>query len=159
MPRLQHPEDLATTRQQLLTDGAKYDSSVTMCAGTACQACGCLPVAKAMETELARQNLADVVRFRTTGCHGFCEQGPLAIVEPGNVFYRHIRAEDVEAIVSRTLSSGDNEFFFLGCDLFSGKLSCRGMRIQEFDYFIHENPFHDKKGGKKSRLQFISKSC
>ena len=59
MPKLQSLDALADLRQQLQADAAKYKSSVTMCAGTACQACGCLPVAKAMEAELAEQELTE----------------------------------------------------------------------------------------------------
>jgi NADH:ubiquinone oxidoreductase subunit F (NADH-binding)/(2Fe-2S) ferredoxin/Pyruvate/2-oxoacid:ferredoxin oxidoreductase delta subunit len=107
MPRFQCPEDVASLRQRLQAQRSKYTSSVTMCAGTACQACGCLPVAKAMEAALAKAGLAGEVRFVTTGCHGFCEQGPLAIIEPGNVFYCHIKDDDVEEIVRRTVQGGE----------------------------------------------------
>ena len=107
MHKLNNADDLASLRQILQSDTGRYKSSVTMCAGTACQACGCLPVAKAMENELIKQGMANEVRFCTTGCHGFCEQGPLAIIEPGNIFYRHIKPEDVEEIVSRTLKGGE----------------------------------------------------
>jgi hypothetical protein len=31
-----------------------------------------MPVAKALEAELARQGLSEEVRFCKTGCHGFC---------------------------------------------------------------------------------------
>ena len=120
MPRLENPAELAELRQQLQAANAKYKYSVTMCAGTACQACGCLPVAKAMEAELARQNLDDDVRFYTTGCHGFCEQGPLAIMEPGNIFYCHIREADVEEIVTRTLQHGETIERLLYTDPVSG---------------------------------------
>jgi len=120
MHSLQSAEDLASFRRQLQLDRGRYKSSVTMCAGTACQACGCLPVAKAMEAELIKQGMAGEVRFRTTGCHGFCEQGPLAIIEPGNIFYRHIQAEDVEEIVSRTLKGGGTVDRLLYIDPVSG---------------------------------------
>ena len=121
MNRLQSPRDLAALREQVQADQAKYKSSVTMCAGTACQACGCLPVAKAMEAELAKQGLADDVCFRTTGCHGFCEQGPLVIVEPGNILYRHVREKDVEEIVTRSLKGGQTVERLLYADPVSGK--------------------------------------
>ena len=106
MPRLGNPEELDRRREQLKADRASYKHSVTICAGTACQACGCLPVVKAFEAALLKENLAEEVRFCTTGCHGFCEQGPLAIIEPGNIFYRQIKPEDAEEIVVGTLREG-----------------------------------------------------
>jgi len=136
MPRLKNVDDLASLRQQLQADEAKYKSSVTMCAGTACQACGCLPVAKAMEAELAKQNLADAVRFRTTGCHGFCEQGPLVIIEPGNIFYRNIKEKDVEEIVARTLKGGETIERLLYKDPVSGN---RVEREKEIPFYAAQD--------------------
>lgn len=120
MPKFLRPEDLAGFRQQLLADKAKFKSSVTMCAGTACQACGCLPVANAMEAELVKQDLAGEVRFCTTGCHGFCAQGPLVVVEPGNIFYCHVGQKDVEEIVTRTMKGGETVSRLLYVDPVSG---------------------------------------
>jgi NADH-quinone oxidoreductase subunit F len=73
-----------------------------------------------MEAELLKQGMTGEVRFLTTGCHGFCEQGPLAIIEPGNIFYCHIQKEDVEEIVSRTLKAGQAVERLLYTDPVSG---------------------------------------
>jgi NADH-quinone oxidoreductase subunit F len=73
-----------------------------------------------MEAELVKQGMTGSVRFSTTGCHGFCEQGPLVITEPGNIFYRHVKEEDVEEIVSRTLRNGQTVERLLYTDPVSG---------------------------------------
>jgi len=106
MPKLQDEAALTALRERIQGEREQYVSTVTMCAGTACRACGCLPVAEAMAAEIAKQKLEEKVRFYTTGCHGFCEQGPLAVIEPGNIFYCHIKAEDVPEIVEQTLKNG-----------------------------------------------------
>ncbi len=103
MSRLLATDSLAILREELTRTHASYELTVTMCAGTACQACGCMPVAKAMTYEIERQGLADRVRLLFTGCHGFCEQGPLVIIDPADIFYCHVSEEDVPAIVARTL--------------------------------------------------------
>ena len=36
-----------------------------------------------------------VVEAKCTGCHGFCERGPIVVVDPGNVFYQGVSPEDV----------------------------------------------------------------
>ena len=41
-----------------------------------------------------------------TGCHGFCEHGPLVIVYPEGTFYCQVKAEDVEEIVESHLFKG-----------------------------------------------------
>lgn len=119
MPTVQELEYL---RAELRADRAKYTRTATMCGGTACQACGCVPVAKAMRAELERQGLTDQVRFYTTGCHGFCEQGPLLIIEPGNIFYRHVREEDVEEVVAQSLKGNEVVERLLYSDPVSGKV-------------------------------------
>jgi len=107
MHRLQDPVALASFRDALQRERTRFETTVTMCAGTACRACGCLPVATAMAEEIERQGLAEKVGLRLTGCHGFCEQGPLVIIDPLGVFYCHLTEADVPDIVARTLKSGE----------------------------------------------------
>ena len=107
MTRIKDSQAIEALREDLRVQEESYRHAVTMCAGTACRACGCGAVAEAMRQELTRRGLTDTVLFRTTGCHGFCEQGPLMIIEPGNIFYRHVRVEDIGDIISRTVLAGD----------------------------------------------------
>jgi NADH-quinone oxidoreductase subunit F len=46
------------------------------------------------------------VRLRVTGCHGFCEQGPVVIIDPGNVFYCRVSPEDAFEVVYQTVAEG-----------------------------------------------------
>ncbi len=121
MPRLLNPGELESLRKTLEKERARPRLTVTMCAGTACRASGCLPVATAMANEIETQGLGDEVRLRLTGCHGFCEQGPLAIIEPGNVFYCHIEEDQVPDIVERTLKGGEVIESLLYTDPVSGE--------------------------------------
>ncbi len=58
-----------------------------------------------MEKKVAELGLTDVdVDF--TGCHGFCQQGPIAVVEPEGVFYTHVTVEDVAEIAESHLRDG-----------------------------------------------------
>lgn len=107
MSRLPDHDALAFARERLQKDLSSRPITVTMCSGTACRACGCLPVAEAMAEEIERCGLGEKVQLRLTGCHGFCEQGPLAVIDPDGIFYRHIDVEDIPDIVSRTLMSGE----------------------------------------------------
>ncbi|MFC1703217.1 NADH-ubiquinone oxidoreductase-F iron-sulfur binding region domain-containing protein [Candidatus Omnitrophota bacterium] len=77
--------------------------TVILSSGTCGQAGGSLKVAEAFKKELKQQKLTDKVKLRITGCHGFCEQEPLLVVEPGNTFYCRIKPEDVPEIISETL--------------------------------------------------------
>ena len=129
MPRLTDFPALDGLREGLKNQRRPGLTTLTMCAGTACRACGCMPVAKAMAAEIDAEGLGDTVRFRLTGCHGFCEQGPLAIIERGNIFYRRLTEEDVEEIVTRTLKKGEVIERLLYTDPVSGKVVSQEREI------------------------------
>jgi len=76
---------------------------VAVCGGTGCQAYNCQAVADGLASELGRLGLGDRVELRTTGCHGFCEQGPLVVIRPGNILYRKVSPADVPEIVARSV--------------------------------------------------------
>ena len=59
----------------------------------------------ALKDELSKNGFKDTIRIRATGCHGFCEQGPIMILDPGNIFYCHVTPDDVPEIVSKTVSA------------------------------------------------------
>ncbi len=40
------------------------------------------------------------VELRRTGCYGFCERGPVVVVEPENICYLDVRPKDVAEIVA-----------------------------------------------------------
>jgi NADH-quinone oxidoreductase subunit F len=46
------------------------------------------------------------VEVVVTGCHGFCEQGPLVTVAPEEIAYQHVTPDDAQAIVNQTLKAG-----------------------------------------------------
>ena len=79
---------------------------ITLCAGTGCLASGAREVADAFKKELKKQSVDGQVFFRESGCHGFCERGPLVVIRPESIFYQRIRPRDVPEIVANTLKGG-----------------------------------------------------
>ena len=49
----------------------------------------------------------DGTRVKLTGCHGFCQQGPIVIVEPDGVFYAQVATKDVPRIVDSHLRNDE----------------------------------------------------
>ena len=97
------PEKLNAYRDEL---AAAHDSDkpcVYICGGTGCRAGGGLDVADALRKVLEDKSLADSVEVRITGCHGFCEQGPLVVLAPAGILYVKVKPEDVEEIVSTSI--------------------------------------------------------
>ena len=98
---------LAVLRAELVALRSTQVKAITVCGGTGCRASGCLAVVDAVKEELANQGLTEEVALRVTGCHGFCEQGPLMVIEPGGVFYRHVAVKDVGEVISSTVKGGE----------------------------------------------------
>lgn len=79
---------------------------VLICGGTGCKSAGSKEVQLAFSRAIEAKGLSDEVIVVETGCHGFCEHGPLVIVYPEGTFYCQVKAEDVEEIVESHLFKG-----------------------------------------------------
>ncbi|MFC1951936.1 NADH-quinone oxidoreductase subunit NuoF, partial [Chloroflexota bacterium] len=78
---------------------------VIVCQGTGCVSSESPRILDALEKNIAQQGLADTVQAKLSGCHGYCEQGPIVIVEPEGVFYSQVKVEDVPEIVESHLKN------------------------------------------------------
>lgn len=107
MPKINTINELELLRQQLQTERKKIQTTITTCAGTGCQASRSRAVLDALKLELNKNGFDKTIRIRATGCHGFCEQGPIMVFDPANIFYCHVTPEDVPDIVSKTVSTGE----------------------------------------------------
>jgi NADH-quinone oxidoreductase subunit F len=83
--------------------------SITICGGTGCRVLGSEKLSEAFREEFNRQNIQAILDFdiKITGCHGFCEQGPLVVIRPSGIMYAHVAAKDVPEIVERTIIGGE----------------------------------------------------
>ena len=122
MTKIKTIKSLEALRKRILKDRQKIQSTLVMCGGTGCQASRCQDVIDAVKNELAKQGLKKNVCVRTTGCHGFCEQGPLMVIEPGNIFYCHVLPDDAHEIVTKTIRDSEVVERLLYTDPVSGKL-------------------------------------
>jgi len=107
MPRLNAIGELMVLHERLRADRANGGTILTVCGGTGCQANRSGAVIDEIRAELVRQGLSDRVTLRVTGCQGFCEQGPIMVIDPSNVFYCHIEPEDVAEIISRSIQGNE----------------------------------------------------
>jgi len=104
--RIQSPGDLARLREEFVSQRDPERPCITICAGTGCQAYGVSRVIEAFREELAKHGLADKVDLLTTGCHGFCERGPVVVLKPEGIFYQRMQLKDVAEAVEETLVKG-----------------------------------------------------
>ncbi|HOI89826.1 MAG TPA: NADH-quinone oxidoreductase subunit NuoF [Candidatus Rifleibacterium sp.] len=90
---------------------------VIVCAGTACVANGALPLIDALVKKITEAGLKvrveaheegkGDIRVSKSGCHGFCQMGPLVTIMPENILYTRVKAADVDEIVEKTLKKGE----------------------------------------------------
>ena len=103
MKKVKSPDDLAKLRKRILGKREPDKPCITVCYGTGCHAYGCEEVGSKFKDEVKKKNLGDKVDIRTTGCHGFCERGPIVVIHPEGIFYQRVKLEDIEEIISETI--------------------------------------------------------
>ncbi len=99
--------DLSQRRERLRAEWNAEAHRVYVCVGTGCKACGGAGVLARFDEELGAREVGGEVELVMTGCHGFCERGPLVKVEPRDVLYCEVSDTDVPTIVDRTLNRGE----------------------------------------------------
>ncbi|MEM4728666.1 MAG: NADH-quinone oxidoreductase subunit NuoF [Thermoplasmata archaeon] len=104
--RLTSPAELEELRKRLLAGRDPRRIQLALCRGTGCCAHGSLKVADALREELRKRGLEERAELLLTGCHGFCERGPILVIRPMDIFYQRIRPEDVPEVVEETVLNG-----------------------------------------------------
>ena len=107
--RLANVSELEDLRQSIIQKRDPNLPYITVCAGTGCRAFGAEEVIIAFKEEIERRDLkVEVdVGLKITGCHGFCERGPLVVIRPNGVLYQRVKTEDVPEILSETVVNGN----------------------------------------------------
>jgi NADP-reducing hydrogenase subunit HndC len=103
MPLLKSPAEFEELKADILSKRDPKKRTITLCSGSACHATGSKLVAASIEEEIKKQGLSDEVEIRKTGCHGFCERGPIIVIQPDEICYLQIKPEDVPEIISETI--------------------------------------------------------
>jgi bidirectional [NiFe] hydrogenase diaphorase subunit len=105
-------EELDQIADSVRAENAKYDHEINVCMGTGClsQHSDRLKDALAKECEAQGKNAF----VRRTGCMGLCAAGPLALVDPEEILYQHLKADNAGAVIA---SLGGEPVKELQCDL------------------------------------------
>ena len=103
MAKINSPAEFEKLIQEISAGRDQNKPCLTLCSGTACQANRSEKIATVIEQEIEKQGLKTSLDFRRTGCHGFCEQGPIVVVYPEEICYLHVQPEDVSEIISQTV--------------------------------------------------------
>ncbi|MDR1873183.1 MAG: 4Fe-4S binding protein [Deltaproteobacteria bacterium] len=109
--------DLKEARQIFSRALQLQETKILVCAGTGCIAGGSLIIrdkinellkAKSLPVtvEMADEPHDKEINIKSSGCHGFCEMGPLVRIEPQGFLYIRVQLEDCEEIVNETIVAG-----------------------------------------------------
>jgi len=119
-----------TTAQETPKD--RTDERVLLvCQGTGCVSGKAVEIHQALEQAVKETGISNV-KVDFTGCHGFCEQGPIVIVEPEGIFYGRVSVADAPEIVTSHLRDGQPVDRLFYRDPLSGQAI---PRYEEIDFY------------------------
>lgn len=116
---LKDRQELRAFREECVRAYNAYKRKILVCAGTGCVSSGSLNIyarlrelieAKGIHcaVELEHEPESEGVALKKSGCHGFCERGPLVRIEPEGWLYTKVKVEDCEEIVEKTIVNGEH---------------------------------------------------
>lgn len=98
---------IVSHEDEVLVENKKCKREILVCCGTGCKSSDSQDIVNTLNAEINNSGLSDTVKVHITGCFGFCEKGPIVKVDPDNVFYVHVKPEDVKKIVEQHLMKGN----------------------------------------------------
>lgn len=112
--------------------------SLILSAGTCGLARGADEVIRAAERYKLERGLGEQFEIKITGCHGFCESEPNAIIrrEDKSVFYQKLRASDLEQVIEQTVLKGEVIKELLWVDPSNGE---RYERLEDIPFYKKQN--------------------
>ncbi len=78
---------------------------ISICSGTGCRAFSSDRLVEGLEKELKKLGgkRADDIEIKKTGCHGYCEKGPIIVIHPDETCYLGVREKDLPRIIQAVL--------------------------------------------------------
>ncbi|MBW2245950.1 MAG: NADH-quinone oxidoreductase subunit NuoF [Deltaproteobacteria bacterium] len=106
MKKVKTAQELKSLQEEIKNSRDPEKPCITICAGTGCLTYGSQKLVDNFRSEIEKQNLKGKVEVRASGCHGFCERGPLVVINPQNIFYQRVGLDDAEEIIKETVLNG-----------------------------------------------------
>jgi NADH-quinone oxidoreductase subunit F len=101
--RIRSIADLERVRNAAVAKRDSVKTWLSICGGTSCTATNARPVREALQAAIAKKRLKSKVGLRLTGCHGFCEHGPMVVISPDGICYQKVNPEDALQIIEETV--------------------------------------------------------
>lgn len=112
--RINTREELEARRKEFAASLKTQKKQILICAGTGCVAGGSLDIYARLQEimigrgikcslKLEKEPHGDSVGLKKSGCHGFCEMGPLLRIEPEGILYIKVRWRTARKLSKRAL--------------------------------------------------------
>lgn len=112
--RINTREDLERKRDDFKKALNAQKKQILICGGTGCVAGGSLNIYARLQqlmqergihctVQLEEEAHDESIGIKKSGCHGFCEMGPLLRIEPMGWLYIKVRVEDCEEILEKSI--------------------------------------------------------
>jgi NADH-quinone oxidoreductase subunit F len=116
---LKNRQELQALRSRYQASLSAQKKKILVCAGTGCVSSGSFEIFDRLqslieargavcEVRLEQEPHEDAVGLKKSGCHGFCEMGPLVRIEPQGWLYTKVKLEDCDEIVDKTILGGQH---------------------------------------------------
>src|SRR6056297_2877524 len=102
---------------------------ISLCSGPGCIIHNSDNIRDILMEEMEKHGIADKYEIRLTGCHGYCQQGPIMVIDPGGIFYPKVKPENIPEIVEKTLAGNEPVEKFLFKDPASKKAIIKEVDI------------------------------
>jgi NADH:ubiquinone oxidoreductase subunit F (NADH-binding)/NAD-dependent dihydropyrimidine dehydrogenase PreA subunit/(2Fe-2S) ferredoxin len=135
MSRLETAADLEKLREQIVGQRKSKQTWLAVCAGTGCRAYGAEALANSLEDEIEKRGLQGQIGVRRTGCHGFCERGPLVVVQPSDICYIGTQIKNIPDILDKLSEGAESVDRLLFLDEDSGK---RLAHLNEIPFYKYQ---------------------
>jgi NADH-quinone oxidoreductase subunit F len=106
MKKVKTAQELKILQEEIQNSRDPEKPCITICAGTGCLTYGSQKLVDNFKAEIEKQNLNGKVEVRASGCHGFCERGPLVVINPQKILYQRVGLDDAEEIIKETILNG-----------------------------------------------------
>ena len=122
IPKIANREDLIARRDFFKKALNAQKKQILICGGTGCVAGGSLKIYERMQELMEERGIKCTVKLdvhdhhdpdhkapeesiglKKSGCHGFCEMGPLLRIEPMGWLYIKVKVEDCEEIIEQSI--------------------------------------------------------
>ncbi len=111
---IENRASLQKSRAAFLEQIDSQTKKIYVCGGTGCVAGGSMEIYERLkqlieekgikcQVKLEKEEHGDHVGLKKSGCHGFCEMGPLLRIEPAKLLYLKVSIDDCEEIVEKSI--------------------------------------------------------